>query len=570
MARLGGAKSMTAADDRIHEALEARESFVLDAGAGSGKTYSLINALNHLRSDAWREQFRANRQLTACITYTNVAKDEILERTEHDELLRVATIHEFLWSVINDYPVELKAAVTKLNDSLSDRSSRKKEPGSLAEAFARGVRIAYSEFGSNFLDGRISHDDLLEVARHMFEDHPRLSALVGARFPVILVDEYQDTSALVVEILVDCLRRHAPNTVVGFFGDKRQAIYPNVVGELSEHHLSQLVPIKKEENYRCSLAVMELLNKLRDDIQQAPAGENAKGAVRFIGLRTESNCSIQEAYESGADDLEDAPPFEETKTLYLTHRLISREAGYAQLFGAYNKRGGYRKDEFQAGTEAAISFIAFVVNDLAEAWQKDDEVRALQLLQVHDFRITSHDQLEQTRSTLDRLSELLTRNAPVRDVVALVSDSALLTIPDRLAEHLELARTPDNEVEDDDRKDHEWISSLLDVPFAEISAYRRIHQNSTPYSTQHGVKGQEFHTVVLVLDDIGANWNQYSFGKYLAGGDTSEARASRTGNLFYVSCSRAIVNLVVIDACYSDDNRVAGVTNLFDDTQVIG
>ena len=499
MARLGRVNAMTAADDQIREALEARESFVLDAGAGSGKTYSLINALNHLRSDVWREKFRANRQLIACITYTNVAKDEILERTEHDDLLRVATIHEFLWSLIRDYPAELKAAVAKLNDELPDRSSRKKDPEHLAEAFAQGVRVAYSEFGSNFLEGRISHDDLLAVARHMFDDYPRLSALVGARFPVILVDEYQDTSALVVEILVDCLRRHTTNTVVGFFGDKRQAIYPNVVGELSEQHLSQLVPIKKEENYRCSLAVLELLNKLRDDIQQAPAGENAKGAVRFIGLRPAPNCSIRTAYESVADDLEDAPSFEETKILYLTHRLISREAGYAQLLGAYSKRGGYRKDEFQAGTEAAISFIAFVVNELAEAWQKGDEVRALQLLQVHDFRIHSHGQLEQTRMTLDRLSELLTGNAPVRDVMALVSDSDLLTIPDRLGDYLELACKPDDQVEDDDRKDHEWISLLLDVPFTEISAYRRIHQNSTPYSTQHGVKGQEFHTVILVL-----------------------------------------------------------------------
>lgn len=569
MAGIGWDETMTAADDRIRSALEKRESFVLDAGAGSGKTYSLISALNHLRSEEWRRTLRANRQLIACITYTNVAKDEILERTEHDELLRVATIHEFLWSQIRDYPVEMKLAVKKLNDSLSARSSRKKDPDELEQAFSQGIQVVYSEFGSNFVDGRISHDDLLEVARHMFEDHPRLSEIVGARFPIILVDEYQDTSELVVEILIDRLRHHAPQTVVGFFGDKRQAIYPKVVGELNDQHLDQLVAIKKEENYRCSVAVIDLLNKLRDDIQQAPAGDNAEGAVQFVGIRKQSNCSIQLAYENVADKLEDAPAYEGTKTLYLTHRLISRQAGYATLFDAYNKRGGFTKDEFQAGTEPMIRFIAFVLNELAEAWNASDEARTLQILQANGFRITSKDQLAAARSTLASLSGLLHADATVSDAIALVSDSALVAIPDKLAERLELASTPIDEVSEDDQKNHALILALLDVPFTEVSAYRRILQNSTPYSTQHGVKGQEFHTVLVVIDDLGANWNQYSFANYLSGEDKSASRLSRTGNLFYVSCSRAKVNLVVIDASYSDDGRTTGISNLFGDARLI-
>ena len=61
------------------------------------------------------------------------------------------------------------------------------------------------------------------------------------------------------------------------------------------------------------------------------------------------------------------------------------------------------------------------------------------------------------------------------------------------------------------------------------------------------MKGDEFENVIVILDDTGANWNQYAFGRLLSGTDTSESRSKRTRNLFYVCCSRARINLAVVN-----------------------
>ena len=50
----------------------------------------------------------------------------------------------------------------------------------------------------------------------------------------------------------------------------------------------------------------------------------------------------------------------------------------------------------------------------------------------------------------------------------------------------------------------------------------------TPYATKHGVKGDEFDTVLVVLDAAGAAWNFYSFDKYLSGADETAHPALRS------------------------------------------
>ena len=91
------------------------------------------------------------------------------------------------------------------------------------------------------------------------------------------------------------------------------------------------------------------------------------------------------------------------------------------------------------------------------------------------------------------------------------------------------------------------MAKLMSVPYREVTNYRAVLENNLPYSTKHGVKGDEFDNVLVLLDDAGANWNQYSFGNLLAGADKSESRLLRTRNLFYVCCSRAKKNLVIAD-----------------------
>ena len=58
------------ADERIADCLAEGRSFVLDAGAGAGKTYSLVEGLKKLCAPPVAARLRRDGQQIACITYT--------------------------------------------------------------------------------------------------------------------------------------------------------------------------------------------------------------------------------------------------------------------------------------------------------------------------------------------------------------------------------------------------------------------------------------------------------------------------------------------------------------------
>ena len=65
----------------------------------------------------------------------------------------------------------------------------------------------------------------------------------------------------------------------------------------------------------------------------------------------------------------------------------------------------------------------------------------------------------------------------------------------------------------------------------------------TPYSTQHSVKGTEYKNVFVILDN--GRWNQYNFSYLFSNNPCNENVLKRTKKLFYVSCTRAMENLIV-------------------------
>ncbi|MGF6457865.1 superfamily I DNA/RNA helicase [Pseudomonas frederiksbergensis] len=75
--------------------LEQPRSFFLYAGAGSGKTHSLVTAVKSLKNRERQRLTFEGRQI-AIITYTNAACGEIARRLEYDPLVVVSTIHAFL------------------------------------------------------------------------------------------------------------------------------------------------------------------------------------------------------------------------------------------------------------------------------------------------------------------------------------------------------------------------------------------------------------------------------------------------------------------------------------------
>lgn len=535
---------MTEADTKILECLQSGTSFLLDAAAGSGKTSSLIRALDHIRGDP-RATLVQNAQRVACITYTNVAKQEIIERTENDVIFEVSTIHDFMWREIKGFQRELKSGLLTLNAELKSTSRRKQDAAELEQAMKTVREITYSDRGANFLEGRIFHDDLIELAHVIFRTYPMMSKLIAARYPFIFVDEYQDTHPNVVEILMSHIAKAEMPPVIGFFGDKMQSIYPDVIGEMPAAYEAALETIKKEENYRCSKAVITVLNRLRTDIQQVPAGENVQGAAVYVDMSgvAEGEDITGIAAQAVADkfglDLAG-----EIKFLFLTHRLIARKARYEALWTAYNERGGFARERFQSGEDTIAAFFLKQLEPLLEAWREGKVGKAISLIGTKNRSLSGSQEKARVSAVLNELVALVDAGATIGDVLRKARD----VIP--LTDDLEVALNPPpppEEAESSEARFLAFLAKLVEIPYVEVSNFRAVFDENLPYTTKHGVKGDEFDNVIVILDDPGANWNQYSFGKLLSGADSSESRLKRTRNLFYVCCSRARVNLAVVN-----------------------
>ena len=123
----------------------------------------------------------------------------------------------------------------------------------------------------------------------------------------------------------------------------------------------------------------------------------------------------------------------------------------------------------------------------------------------------------------------------------------------------------DYDFENEKKKD--YFESLMEIPYKQFKLCTVAQKNDTPFTTQHGTKGDEFNNVLVVIDDNA--WTQsYNFDKYFSNNDTSERRKEKTKNLFYVVCSRAKNNLAILCLSELSDSSKSKIRELFNETDI--
>lgn len=330
------AEKLVQENDELYEILEhikQGHNFLLSGGAGSGKTYSLVQVLQHISGQY------PNAQI-ACVTYTNAAAIEIKNRANIKNL-RVSTIHDFLWDMIVQFQKEAKITLLEL---INNPESFIKNPNSdsvYQNTFENGIQ--YKEY-LRIDRGEISHDEVLVLANGMFKKYPRLCDLLIDKFQFIFVDEYQDTSPLVIEILLEFIQQRKKKNIIGFFGDAMQSIYETGIGDIDSYIKSGVVfKVEKKQNRRNPQTVIDIANKIRTDglVQtsskdfSAPNMENGiikQGSVKFL---YSTNFDLDKVKMSSWVNGWDFKDGQKTKELRLTHNLIADEAGFSNLMAVY-------------------------------------------------------------------------------------------------------------------------------------------------------------------------------------------------------------------------------------------
>lgn len=322
--------------------IEKGVNFILEGGAGSGKTYSLISLIETLI-------IKSSEIKIVCITYTNNAVAEIKSRIDNENLW-VSTIHEFIWHVIKKYQKEIKnELVLLINDEIIKEFKKPKdlENNLITIDYFNNIDVEYDEYYSMNPNAenkiKISHDHILILAEKMFDKYKKLSDILKDIANCIFVDEYQDTSPYIAKILLEHLKKSKKKNVIGFFGDSMQSIYDEGVGDLNKYKLKKIV---KKQNRRNPRIVIEIANKFRNDkITQIPSKDKNAPNMDENGVIIEGN--IKFIYGKEQEDinfLKNKALFkpwnflngEQTKELRLTHKYNAEMAGFKKLYDLYN------------------------------------------------------------------------------------------------------------------------------------------------------------------------------------------------------------------------------------------
>lgn len=578
----------TQADQQVAQCLEEGRSFAMIAGAGAGKTTSLISALDHVRK-TFGPSLLKKGQRVACITYTKRAVAVIRERLGFNELFEVSTLHSFLWGEIGGFQVDIHEAVTQFVIPKHIESARDKDNGGASktaiaarqkaeklegelEALADASAWAYDDSNfSNFSEGLLGHDDVIAVAGYLLNEKSVFRRILGSRYPFIFVDEAQDTFVSIVEGLNE-LGAGVGLPLVGYFGDPWQQIYDGRAGDFLPPE--EGLTITKTENFRCSPQVVGLLNAFRTDVEQVPSGKAAdlEGSVELVLVEAETPEGPRRTYTSEQRDralqkMDQAieswgwTAREDVTLLFLVRQMIARRLGFEQLNSLFigDFASSRAQDDFEAGEHVLVRPFVEVILPLIRAQQNGDQRRVIDLLRANSPSFSADGPnsnrslgkiIELSRNAIEKL-ETTWASSTVKEVLLLAQDLGLARMPDRLIEHL--SRDPRSEDFDKELHSQEKRDWLADAFFAmsteELSPYFDFTSENTPFSTQHGVKGEEYPNVVMVFDDVEARWSQYNFNKLLTPktiGEPTEGQLDRGRKLAYVCFSRAELNLRIL------------------------
>lgn len=528
------------AQKKICDCLDSKKCFRVEAGAGAGKTHSLITALKYL-IEKQGAKLMQQKQRVACITYTKVARDEIQQRIDMHPAIQTETIHSFCWSLIQPFQMALRKSLEAM--PVWQEKLENKPLGNRVVEYNLGYRKV--EEGKVLLH----HDDVITLAVALLKE-PKFQLIFAHKHPILFIDEYQDTNAAFAKALIENFVANNAGPVIGFFGDHWQKIF-NGCGEILHENLEV---IRKGSNFRSVPSIVEVLNRMRPDLVQAVTDPSAVGeanvfhtnewrGVRLSGSHYKGDLppEVSKQYlEYTKDQLSqagwDLSP-QKTKILMLTHNGIAQEQGYKQLADCFKYNEAFVKKE-----DAHIAFFADVIEPMCAAYEVGKYGEMFELIGNRRPTIRSQSDKANLKKEMDDLIKLRLTGT-ISDVLSFIKNTKF-EIPNGIQRKEQRFTAPAEE----DKEAAERMKALMQVPYVEVINLVKFLEGNTPFETQHGVKGAEFENVLILL---GRGWNSYNFDQMLAymSGDVPEEKRDfydRNRNLFYVACSRPKKRLALL------------------------
>ena len=606
--------------------LDKPKSFFLFAGAGSGKTRALVEAMKMFRKK-YGQEFRLSARKVAVITYTNAACDEIKHRIDYDSIFAVSTIHSFAWELIRTYHKDIREWLSHNLEMEINELQEKQQNGRAGTKAAadRAVQIeskqkrldrldtikyfTYNPNGENIGKNSLNHTEVICIASDFLNDKPLMQKILIRKYPVLLIDESQDTQKDLVDAFFMVQSKYSGEFCLSLFGDTMQRIYSD-----GKTGLGEAVPDEWEKpaitiNYRCPKRIVKLINKIRsgaDDHIQKPADDAPEGFVRLFLVQDDDSINkttveteiAKKMAEITSDD-QWSGDNQETKILTLEHHMAARRGGFNNFFEPLYQISKF-KTGLLDGTLSGIPFFSQQVLPLVKSLQAGNRFAAARIVKKYSPLISA-DTLKTSESSLD---EIRKANNAVKSLFSLwdgdsdpslidslraVAASGLFAVPDIFAPIVSRVDLAEDESGSDDSAEatdnnpniDAW-DKALSVPFSQLEVYVQYISDKSSFGTHQGIKGLQFPRVMVILDDNEARGFMFSYDKLFgAKAPTStdqrnaqegkETSIDRTRRLFYVTCSRAQSSLAIVVYTNEKDKIRDHLQKLkwFDDCEII-
>lgn len=546
--------------DEVKCCIDNKQSFILEAGAGAGKTYTLMQTIDYIQSTNYKSNI-------LCITYTNVAKEEIKRRSKNPKI-EVHTLHEFLWGFIKQFQIELLKEVEQIiekeklvilsniekaesilskprkNTNVLNKTEELMKEKRKLEKYNKYsfTKINYTGY-KQLYKGNLGHDEIINIATK-FLDNKSFNNILLNQYDYIFIDEYQDTNLDLLKKIINLISDNTArySVVVGLFGDKMQQIYSNGSIDFDWINLGIKV-IEKRDNRRSNEMIIKGNNFLRDDGFTQTCKNNSIPLKKF-----EFILNIHPHDKYLVDYLnQDYPLY---KRLYLTHKEIANELGFLQLSEIFTDHygGNIVNDKL---LKLEDNFINFIVKEILEdisGYLNGDHRSFINKIESLEFKVVDLEKLN------NNLKNELTFNKSMKEIISILENNNLLNRKEykKIYKYYE------------DFEILEFFEKMLDINLEVYMEFFYFINKATSLETMAGVKGEEYDNVVVNINS-GVRWNKYNFNEFLLTGFSETSSIKNTHKLFYVCCTRAksslVVNYIINDVKEFDDEKILAIVN---------
>jgi len=498
----------------------------------------------------------------------------ILDSEDADDLLKIAR-NEYRSEYSLDKELPKESVISKIiSYACNTVKSVREALGDIApylmefEGDIEKVWMKYAQMKKDM--NSMDYDDILVNTGHLLSTNPNILEKVSSQFRYVLVDEFQDTSKIQLEIVRALSSVHKNLIAVG---DDAQSIYSfrgarfENIQEFMQIKGTKLFKIQK--NYRSVPEIVQLINTMLPGkaIPKKLESVRKTGVLPFMIETFDDSEQSEVVCKIIADKIDEGLEYKDIAVLYRTHSLSmvlqqkmdSKRLPYRLLSG--------RKFIETAHIKDMLSFVKVLQNPLDKiSWSRalklfsglgtKTAIRIYEeigsgLLNGSDFETSLKDSsIKKNKDALRIFSTLISMSeqnpSKVLEYIynTFYQEYSKLSFPDYRSRNSDVERFIDIAGRYDN------ISRFLEeMVLSEnvqvIAPSQEDKENKITMSTIHGAKGLEWKVVILISVNPGDLPNAMAI---------KEMKLDEEERLFYVAVTRAKDELYLL-------NQSTGVTN---------